>query len=89
MDTVDFTLGNNFLPYTCFKYGLHDKAEPIGNTQDVNLTGSIYCWEARCAYHSSLCNTQMPRHISIISCTYEFTICWQQADSFLGDITFT
>jgi len=60
MHTVDFTLCNNFPPYTGFKYGLHDKAELAGNTQDVNLTGSIYCWKARHAY--TVLHCVMQRH---------------------------
>lgn len=63
MHTVDFTLGINFLPYRCFKYGLHDKAEPAENTQDVNLTGSTYCWEARHAYSVLHCVMHTHPHI--------------------------
>lgn len=63
MYTVDFTLGINFLPHTCFKYGVHYKAEPAENMQDMNLTGSIYCWEAIHAY--AILHCVMHRHLEI------------------------
>jgi hypothetical protein len=81
MHTVDFTLGNNFPPYTGFKYGLHDKGEP--NMIHLLLESKMWipCF--------SLCNAQTTRQIGIISRTYGFAICWQQTNSFFGHITFT